>query len=138
MRSALFLFTIQFDLIIFRIVFTQIGNTLKSLPGVDTTAGRTAGQLDHTSEQPIREEAHLSLHLALLLLGGRLLRLRGALPVHRPQVRHLPAGLVCPTQGEGVRDKGLSELSAAGREEAVSEEAGGDISGKAVDTANKK
>merc|ERR1712062_830046 len=128
-HAALFLFIILFDLIIFRIVFTQVLNTLKSFPSKDTTTGWTAGQLDRASKQPVREEADLSLRLALLLRRGRLLGLRGALPVHRPHVGNLPAWLVCPTQGvgESVRDEGLSELStglAAGRgEESVSEEA---------------
>merc|ERR1719222_667019 len=143
LTSALFLFIVLFTLIIFRIVFTQVLNTLKPFPREDTTAGWAAGQLDRASKQPVGEEADLSLQLALLLLRGRLLGLRGALPVHRPHVRHLPARLVRSSQGvgESVRDEGLSELSsglAAGREEAVSEEAGGDISGKAVDAANKK
>merc|ERR1719222_1033489 len=138
LTSALFLFIVLFTLIIFRIVFTQVLNTLKPFPREDTTAGWAAGQLDRASKQPVGEEADLSLQLALLLLRGRLLRLRGALPVHRPHVSHLPAWLVRPTQGvgESVRDEGLSELSSGLA--AVSEEAGGDISGKAVDAANKK
>ena len=104
----------KFYLIIIRIVFTDVPNTLKSFPREDTTAGWTAWQLDGPSKQPIGEEADLSLQLALLLLRGRLLRLRGTLPVHRPHVRHLPAWLVGPAQGvgESVRDEGLAELSA--------------------------
>jgi len=133
------LFTAQFYLIIFRIVL----NALISFPREDTTAGWAAGQLDCPSKQPVGEQADLSLQLALLLFPGGLLGLRGALPVHRPHVGHLPAWLVGPAQGVGqsVRDEGLTESStglAGTWEETVSEEAGGEISGKAVDAANKK
>ena len=114
-------------MIIVRIVFT-VSNTLKSLPSEDTTAGRAARQLDGTSEDPVGEEAHLALQLALLLRGRRLLGLGGALPVHRPHVCHLPARLVTPAQwiGKTVRDESLAQSSAGwwvGREEAMGEEA---------------
>ena len=115
-------------MIIVRIVFTNVSNTLKSLPSEDTTAGRAARQLDGASEDPVGEEAHLALQLALLLRGRRLLGLGGALPVHRPHVCHLPARLVTPAQwiGETVRDESLAQSSAGwwvGREEAMGEEA---------------